>query len=63
MGAGMCRTRAVHDAGPGVLLRGHGAFQERAQHADDELLVPPRDPGAVGRGAKLYLTARLLRVK
>ena len=42
MGAGIGGTRAVHDPRSGLLLRRHGPEPQRAQHADDELLVPAR---------------------
>ncbi len=47
---GVGSPRPVHDPRPGVLLRRHGAGEERPQHVDDELLVPVGRAAVVGGG-------------
>ena len=37
LGARIERTGTADDAGPGPVLRRHGAYQERSEHAHDEL--------------------------
>ena len=49
VGADRGRARDVHDAGPRVLLRRHGAVEERPRHVDAELLRPRARERAVGR--------------
>ena len=53
VGAHVGRARLVHDPGAGLLLRGDGPAPKRAQHVDDELLVPARRPPGLGGGRVL----------
>ena len=50
MGARISGTRALHDTWAGVVLRRHGPEPQRAQHADDELLLPAHRAHHLGRG-------------
>ena len=48
MGSYFHSVGAVHDARVGAVLWRHGPFEERAEHDDDELLVPFGRAPAVG---------------
>src|SRR3954469_12810884 len=53
VGADLGSARAVHDTGTGVLLRRHGPQPQRAEHADDDLLLRADRAVAVARGRLL----------
>ena len=53
VGADLSSTRPLHDTGPRPLLRRDGPEPQCAEHADDELLLPPDRSHRVG-GARVF---------